>query len=127
MERKSSPGLWFVISGGWLLFVWSWIRVAQETSVGTVLSGIVVLAVMTVVAVAITLWWILHNLGIYKRKGPRRSVPLVMPEYRNDFLGRDLDGDWMLLRRSSVVLVRMDEGDKRFLPGVESAHWGLDR
>ena len=125
--RKSSPGLWFVVTAGWLVFVWSWIRVAQETSAGTVMWGVVMLVATTAIVVGVTVWWVVHNLGIYRRKGPRRSVPLAMPDYRTDFVGRDLDGDWMLLRRSSVVVVRMDDGGKRFVPGVESACWGLPR
>jgi hypothetical protein len=118
-------GQWLAIAGGWVVFVWAWIHVGQRTSLPTVLWGVMVVAVMTVVALSVTLWWVVHNLRIHQRKGPRRSVPIAMPDYRADFLGRSLDADWSLLRRSSVVVVRIDDQEKRFIAGLESPGWGL--
>lgn len=122
-----APGVALAIAAGWAVFFWSWVRVLQRTSISTLAWGVLVLVVITAVVVSITVWWITHNLRIYRRKGPRRSVPVAMPEYRTDFVGRDLHGDWMMLRRSSVVLVGVDEEGKHFLPGVESGAWGVRR
>ena len=113
------------IAAGWGVFAWSWLRVAGRTPAATAVWGVLAVAVITVVTVGLTTWWIAHNLRIYRRKGPRRSVPLAMPDYRSDFLGRSLQADWLLLRRSSVVVVRVDDEGKRFVAGVESPGWGL--
>jgi hypothetical protein len=112
-------GQWLAVLGGWILFVWFWLRVAGETSPGTILWGVAAVGAITALVTTTTVWWIVHNLRIHKRKGPRRSVPIAMPVYRQDFLGRDLDGDWSLLRRSSVVVVLAEDGRKRFALGFE--------
>jgi hypothetical protein len=121
MEALSTKGKvqWLAILGGWLVFGWSWMRVARETSPDTVLWGVGAIGAITVLVIATTAWWIVHNIRIYKKKGPRRSVPIAMPGYRQDFLGRELDGDWSLLRRSSVVVVLAEDGRKRFALGLE--------
>ena len=124
-RRWKGIGQWLAISGGWVVFVWAWIHVSQRTSLATLLWGVAAIAVTTLVALSVTVWWVVHNLRIYRRKGPRKSVPIAMPDYRSDFMGRSLDADWSLLRRSSVVVVRIDDQGKRFVAGVESRGWGV--
>jgi hypothetical protein len=123
--RRNRIGQWVAVTGGWIVFGWAWIHVGGHTSLPTALWGIAAVAVIAVVTLSVTVWWVVHNLRIHRRKGPRRSVPIAMPDYRSDFLGRSLDADWGLLRRSSVVVVRIDDQGKRFLAGVESPGWGV--
>ena len=123
-RRWKGIGQGLAISGGWVIFVWAWIHVSHRTSLATLLWGVAAVAVVTLVALSVTVWWVVHNLRIHRRKGPRTSVPIAMPDYRSDFLGRSLDADWSLLRRSSVVVVRVDDQGKRFIAGVESRGWG---
>jgi len=118
-------GQGLAISGGWVIFVWAWIHVSHRTPLATLLWGVAAVAVITLVALSVTVWWVVHNLRIHRRKGPRKSVTLAMPDYRSDFLGRSLDADWSLLRRSSVVVVQVDDQGKRFIAGVESRGWGV--
>jgi hypothetical protein len=118
-------GQGLAISGGWVIFVWAWIHVSHRTSLATLLWGVAAVAVITLVALSVTVWWVVHNLRIHRRKGPRKSVTIAMPDYRSDFLGRSLDADWSLLRRSSVVVVQVDDQGKRFIAGVESRGWGV--
>jgi hypothetical protein len=110
---------WVAVLAGWTVFAWSWMRVAGETSPDTILWGVAAIGAIAALVMTTTIWWIVHNIRIYQRKGPRRSVPIAMPAYRRDFLGRDLDGDWSLLRRSSVVVVLAEDGRKRFALGLE--------
>jgi hypothetical protein len=39
---------------------------------------------------AVTIWWIRHNVAIYRRKGPRRGRPENPPRTDEDRLGRDV-------------------------------------
>lgn len=101
-----------VVLAGWVLFVWGWERVASgQPAVGELLWLIVGALVLVP---ALTLSWVLHNVGIYRRKGPRRSSALVALDYTHDFNGRRIDADWTALAGARRVLIRNDGGHKRF-------------
>ncbi|MBG6080539.1 hypothetical protein IWX58_002226 [Rubrivivax gelatinosus] len=101
-----------VVLAGWVLFVWGWERVASgQPAVGELLWLIVGALVLVP---ALTLSWVLHNVGIYRRKGPRRSSALVALDYTHDFNGRRIDADWTALASARRVLIRNDGGHKRF-------------
>ena len=107
---------WVAVAAGWALFGWSWVRVAETTPASTVLWSVAAVAVIAVGVMAITTAWIAHNIRIYRRKGPRRAVPPVEREFRRDFLGRELAGDWPALYDAALIAVVVVENRKSFEP-----------
>jgi hypothetical protein len=76
----------------WLLLVALWVELALEgRASGAALrdTGLRLAALMGVV-LTVTIWWIRHNVGIYRRKGPRRGRPENPPRTDEDRLGRDV-------------------------------------
>jgi hypothetical protein len=112
---------WVTVSAGWAAFGWSWVRVAGETPASTMIWSIAAIAIIAIVIVSTTLGWIAHNLRIYRRKGPRRAVPQVQREFKRDFLGRELNADWLALYDAALIAVVVVEDRKSFEPvGTET-------
>lgn len=101
-----------VVLAGWVLFVWGWERVLAGrpdfAELLLLIGGALVLVPV------LTLSWVLHNVGIYRRKGPRRSSARVALDYRHDFNGRHIDADWAMLAGARRVRIRNDGAHKRF-------------
>jgi hypothetical protein len=80
----------------WVLLVALWVLLAlQGKASGAALrdTGVWLAALMGAV-LAVTIWWIRHNVAIYRRKGPRRGRPENPPRTHADRLGRDVE--WAL-------------------------------
>lgn len=88
---------------GWAGFVWLWSLVLARPWESADLRGLVVGTL--VVAPALTVAWIVHNVGIYRRRGPRRSVPPVTMHYQRDFHDRAIDADFGALQAQPFVVV----------------------
>lgn len=115
------------IVAGWFLFFWGWHRVLAGRpdfeSLRLLIAG------AAIVVPVVTISWILHNRGIHRRKGPRRSVPTAVLDYRVDFNGRQVLADFRAL--ADVQRVRIDvegslkryhaDGDAAPQPAEESA------
>lgn len=100
------------IAAGWLLFAWCWQRVtAGRPEAGEL--RVLVIAALIVVPV-LTLSWVLHNVGIHRRKGPRRAVTPVTWSYETDFNGRKPVADWTALQQARRIDVAVDGEVKRF-------------
>jgi hypothetical protein len=80
----------------WLLLAGLWVLLAvQGKASGAAFrdTGVWLAALMGAV-LAVTIWWIRHNVAIYRRKGPRRGRPENPPRTHVDRLGRDVE--WAL-------------------------------
>jgi hypothetical protein len=106
-----------LLTGGWILFGLSWVKVAVSTSADAMLASGIVIGVAFLSVVLVTWWWIAHNLRIYRKKGPRKSVPAVRRDFTSDFLGRVLPDDLDLLERAPLIVVVSEGERKRFLVG----------
>lgn len=102
-----------VITAGWLIFAWSWHRVtAGRPELGEL--RLLMLGALVVVP-PLTLGWVAHNVGIHRRKGPRRSVPAVALRYDTDFNGRHIEADWSRLTRARRIDIVVEGNRKRFV------------
>ncbi len=109
----------FLIVFGWAVFIWSWQRVtAARPEVGElrVLFGYALLLVPV-----LTLSWVAHNVGIYRRKGPRRASHAVPLKYEQDFNGRHIRADWAGLQAARRIDILVAGGDKQFIAAAPSA------
>jgi hypothetical protein len=107
------------LAAGWILFVYWWYLVAindwDETDVA------LIILVTLVVSPALTIGWVLHNRGIFRRKGPRMHQPQVALVYAVDWNGRAVQADWAALADAAVVAVTVDGPRKLYLAEVPAA------
>ncbi|MBL8343702.1 MAG: hypothetical protein JNL30_19710 [Rubrivivax sp.] len=68
-----------------------------------------------VVVPVITVSWILHNRGIYRRKGPRRRAAGAVLDYRVDFHGREVVADFRALASAQRIELVIEGAFKRYL------------
>jgi len=76
----------------WLLLIGLWVLLALEGKASGAAfrdTGLWLAALMGAV-LAVTIWWIRHNVAIYRRKGPRRGRPENPPHTDEDRLGRNV-------------------------------------
>jgi len=107
-----------MIVAGWAIFVGAWwLVLGQPHDTGT-LRNLLVGAL--VVAPTLTVAWVLHNVGIHRRKGPRRAVAAVPMRYEVDFNGRRIEADWPVLQRARTVVIERGDGVKRFVGKPEA-------
>lgn len=76
----------------WLLMAGLWVMLAVEGKASGAAfrdTGIQLAALIGAV-LAITTWWVRHNVGIYRKKGPRQGRAELAPRTDEDRLGHDL-------------------------------------
>jgi hypothetical protein len=71
----------------WLLFVVLWYRVSRITTIGDVKDAVTYLTGITAVYAVLVTAWVLHNIAIYRKKGPRKGVLLLSFSAIHDNLG----------------------------------------
>jgi hypothetical protein len=100
------------ILAGWWLFFWFWWGVAGQPWESVDLQRLVIAAAVGFPLV--TGGWIVHNRGIYKRRGPRRAIPPGPMLYDADFNGRRVDSDWAALQAERRIEISLDGDVKRY-------------
>ena len=116
--------LWHIILVifGWCLFGGFWWLVLMQQS--HPLSSIIWLIGGTLVLLpAITLYWVMHNRGIYARKGPRRQVQVVETAYTRDWAGRRVCAQFDAIKQSRLITIHSTVDEKHFL----TAHAGFSQ
>jgi hypothetical protein len=96
--------------GGWALFIWGWYDVSRQPWDSTALTWLVGASI--VLLPLLTVAWILHNVGIYRRKGPRRGAHAVDDSYLHDWNGREISADLATVRSAPIVVIRIDGNRK---------------
>jgi hypothetical protein len=78
--------------GFWLLLaaMWAMLVIRHQASAAALRGAGFEVAVLIGVVLAITTWWIRHNVAIYRRKGPRTERASLPPRTDEDRLGRRL-------------------------------------
>jgi hypothetical protein len=74
---------WLVLAG-----LWAQLVVDEKATAAALRDVAFQVAVIIGVVLAVTMWWIRHNVAIYRRKGPRRGRATVPPRVDEDRLGR---------------------------------------
>jgi hypothetical protein len=103
-----------LVGFGWCLFAGFWWFVLLQkshslTNIIWLLSGALVLLPV------ITLYWVMHNRGIYARKGPRQQVQVVETVYAQDWAGRPVRAHFGQLRQARLITIHSTEDEKHFL------------
>lgn len=101
-----------VVVAGWLLFGWAWLLVGRDLPDYGVLAWMIVATL--IISPAVTLYWVLHNLAIFKLKGPRRQLPDTKAEYVQDWAGRPVVADWEMLRTARITVIGVVDSRKLY-------------
>ena len=118
LRARRLPHAWqeiahiFFILFGWAVFIWLWWDVMQGQWDTAGFWWIVIGSILVVPA--ITVIWIFHNVSLYRRLGPRKSVRAVKEAYPVDFKGRQVDADWDALRNARFITIGADDTHKQF-------------
>lgn len=105
---------------GWTLFVYWWWVVFQRVSETEIRFTLVFIALALVLVVVLTVFWVVHNRAIWKRKGPRLK-PIENPGFvKRDSLGRRVRFAEARpkLVESSLVRVDVEETEKVYYHGI---------
>jgi hypothetical protein len=103
-----------IAAAGWTLFVWWWWIVIRSVSSEAVRFTLVFVGVTAAVVVLVTAVWSLHNLQIFKRKGPRTQRRPVVESYTRDRLGRHVvfAQSRLFVQSVPVILIRLEHQGK---------------
>ena len=76
----------------WLLLIAMWIQLLRgdEVNLSHIVESVGYVTLIAGAVLAVTLYWVRHNIGIHRRKGPRSSSPPRAPRIDEDRLGRPL-------------------------------------
>ena len=76
---------------GWALFVYWWNLVLPQIDSRDAFIALVFIGLTVLVTVLATLLWVRYNIGIFRRKGPRKTLTHVVENHGADFLGRRIE------------------------------------
>jgi len=109
-----------IVVAGWALFFIWWAQVLRDTSLPEAALAVLVILSVSLLTALVTVGWVRYNLGIYRRKGPRRTVPDVKEDVGADARGRKLIHPGVeALRSARVVTVSLSDGNGKSLsPGT---------
>lgn len=105
-----------LVVAAWALFFKWWGQVLGDTSLPEGAVAVLVILSVSLLTALATVGWVRYNLGIYRRKGPRRTVPDAAEDIGTDALGRKLFlPDTEELRAARVVTVSLSDGSGKSL------------
>lgn len=98
----------------WCLFGYYWYVVGQRQITGSSLQAVGILALITLVGLILTLWWIAHNKQLASRN--RRSKAPKTPDetFATDHLNRTLVSPGLaVLKEAATVVVSLNEEEQK--------------
>jgi hypothetical protein len=99
----------------WVLFIAWWNQVIPQVTTEDASLAFFVIFLTILICSVLTLLWVRYNVGIFRRKGPRKTLPSVPEECEADHLGRRLDHPgYEFLKSSPLVVVSREEDRKKF-------------
>jgi len=99
----------------WILFIAWWNQVIPQITTDDASVAFFVIFLTVLICSVLTLLWVRYNVGIFHRKGPRKTLPSVSEECEADHLGRRLDHPgYEFLKSSPLVVVSREEDRKNF-------------
>lgn len=115
-----------LVLAGWGLFAWCWFDVTRRPNEVSDLWRLMIAAALLLPVVTIA--WVAHNVGIHRRKGPRRSARPVSARYTQDFNGRPVQADWAALAHAGYIEIELDaSGAKCYRLPTAPRHDGATR
>jgi hypothetical protein len=109
-----------VALAGWALFAYWWWLVARRVSAHEIRFTLLVIAIALGVILVLTALWVLHNIRIFRIRGPRQQMRTVAQDSSRDTVGRNVQFPAVPedCLSAAVVHVRIREGVKIYLPAA---------
>jgi len=100
---------------GWIVFARFWWIVFYRTPPEAAVQGVLVLGLLLLIAIAITLAWVRHNIRLFRNRTRRRTPPMVRPDFSRDVLGRNVEGPaWEDVRLAPEVEIDVVDSVKTY-------------
>lgn len=100
---------------GWTLFVFWWNRVLPQIDSKDAVIALVFISGTVLITVISTIVWVRYNIGIFRRKGPRRNLTHVSENHGTDFLGRRIEPPGSgSLKTARLVIVSLEGDVKKY-------------
>lgn len=105
----------------WIVFGYYWYVVFERQISSDTLQPLGILFGITILGLAITLWWVAHNKRIAARGKRKNLMPAPAEPFENDNLERPLLApDMAILQSAARVTISLDEeGNKVYTAGSE--------
>lgn len=104
-----------VAVAGWLVFARFWLIVFYRTPPAEAARGVLLLALLLILAVAVTLGWVRHNIRLFRHRDRRRLPPEVRASFASDALGRPVAGPaWEEVRLAPEVEISVEGAAKAY-------------
>ncbi len=96
---------------GWGLFVHWWNRVLPQIDPEDGVIALVFISGTVLITVITTFMWVRYNIGIFRRKGPRKTLTHASENHGKDFLGRKIESPGAGSLKTARFLIVSVEGD----------------
>ena len=104
-----------IVVAGWALFAYWWGRVIPQVDARDVTFALLFGGLTALATALVTLLWVRYNLGIFRRKGPRKRLVPIAEDCGKDALGRRIAGPGPeCLRTARLVVVSVDGETKTY-------------
>ena len=107
-----------IAAAGWALFTYWWWLVFRRVNETEVRYTLWFIAIALIVVVFVTALWAVHNLRMFRRRGPRTKVREVQEDFSRDSVGRPVTMPEVPEEcfTADVVVVRIADGTKFYDP-----------
>jgi hypothetical protein len=100
---------------GWLVFSRFWIIVFLRTPPTEAARGVLLLALLLILAVGLTLGWVRHNIRLFRHRDRRRTARDVRADFSSDVLGRPVTSPaWEEVRLAPEIEITVEESAKAY-------------
>ena len=103
-RARRSLGSKIVLTVLWLNFVALWLRVYHITTIADAFGSFLSVAGLISAYVVVVTWWIIHNLRIHWKKGPRRGARVLPFMATHDSLHRYISTRIDLHHRQEIIV-----------------------
>jgi len=104
----------------WCLFGYYWYVVGQRQVNTASLQALGILALITLLGVLATVWWIAHNKNLASRNRRRQAPPTAPETFATDHLGRELSGPGLdVLKQAGTIVIKLDDEGHKVYAVVE--------
>ena len=104
----------------WILFGYYWYVVVQRQIGRDSVQPLGILFAITVLGLAVTLWWIAHNKRIASKGRRTETLPQPPEPFDQDYLGRPLVGSTVEdLKKARIIDIDLDDGGHKVYTTVE--------
>lgn len=95
----------------WALYFCLWKTVLQVAP-ERVEFGIILILFSFFIGLLATLYWVYHNVWLFRRKGPRKDVQHIEYSYDHDWNGHEVHAIWEKVKNLPMIHVHIDHEKK---------------